>query len=228
MTAHKKFGFGMRALGMMAGVLMLAACGNGKSGDGAAKTDGFPPAAKTQIEVPADVAKSGTWGDVVYGDANAPVEIIEYASITCPHCAQFYRDEFPELKKEFIDTGKVKFIFRNFLLNRLDLAASTVARCGDMDTTKKLMQILYERQAQWEGSKTPEDELAAIARRVGISRTEFDRCLENTKMHEHLTKMSTIAQKQYQVKGTPTLFVNGIRIEGHGMDAIKKAIADAK
>ncbi|TNE61615.1 MAG: DsbA family protein [Alphaproteobacteria bacterium] len=230
MAIYKKFGSNMRMAGLLAGFLALAACDGGdKAGDSAdgKQMDGLPRAADSQVAVDPAVSQTGTWGDIVYGSADAPVEVIEYASLTCPHCAAFYKAVFPEIEKDYIESGKVRFVYRNYILNQLDLAASAVARCGDMESTKKMMQIYFARQREWAGSEKPIDELAALARRVGISRTEFDRCLSDTNMHKHLVELTQNAQKVYDVQGTPTLFVNGKRVDSNGLDALKEAIDGA-
>ena len=223
---HKKYHEIFKAIGAASVLLMVAACGD----SGADKqTEATPPteaAANPSIDTAVSADHSvGTWGDIVYGSADAPVTVIEYASLTCPHCASFARDIFPKIKAEYIDTGKVKFLYRNFLLNRLDLAASTVARCGDMKQTKKLMSVLFSRQNEWARAEDPQDALASLARRtVNMSRTDFDRCLSNVDMHKNLVAMTSKGADTFKVSGTPSVLVNGVMTENYGFEAVKKAI----
>ncbi len=169
---------------------------------------------------------AGTWGDIVYGDPDAPVEITEYASLTCPHCARFAADIFPKIKENYIDTGKVKFIYRNFVMNKYDMAASAVARCKSPEVTKKLMSVFFARQSAWVGAEDRVGALANLARRAGgISRTEFDRCVANQEMQKHLVKMGQDGAVRYKVNATPTILVDGDKVEQtNDWEAVKAAI----
>lgn len=217
---------------MIAGLLFgLAAC----SAESGSETESADPeviaaeeaaAASEAQELAAAAGGEGTWGDIVYGDPNAPVEVIEYASLTCPHCARFSADIFPKIKEEFIDTGKVKFVYRNYVMNQYDMAASVVARCKTPDVTKRLMSVFFDRQAAWIGSEDRVGALAGLARRAGgISRMQFDRCIANREMQQHLAKMTQDGAARYKVNATPTLLVEGDKIERtDSWDAIKAAI----
>lgn len=175
-----------------------------------------------------DESGSGHWGDIVYGSADAPVEIIEYASLTCPHCASFAADIFPKVKEKYIDTGKVRFVYRNFVMNQYDLAASTVARCKTADVTKKLMKVYFERQGAWLRTEDIQGSLASLTRRAaGISRVEFDRCIANQNMQKHLIKMTRDGQKEFNVTATPTIILEGDKLENYSWDNLQKAIDDA-
>ncbi|WP_262690258.1 DsbA family protein [Kordiimonas aestuarii] len=226
---YNKSAFSLRVTSAAAALLMLAACGD--QSDDKAATEG-EVVSMAPTEVPAEAgAEQGTWGDIIYGDADAPVTVIEYASLTCPHCATFAKDVFPEFKKKYIETGKVRVLYRNFIMNRVDLIASAAARCGDMEVTQKLMGLFFARQYDWARSQNPGDELASLARRVGISRTEFDRCVNNKDMHKHLMSLTKTAIDDYQVNSTPSFFVDGERVEfttfDDLMETMEKAIDDA-
>lgn len=224
--SYNKYVKSLRNAGAALSVLLLAACGDSTDGTGTTQT-GLPSAAETQISLEGIDTEGMTWGDIVYGNADAPVEVIEYASLTCPHCATFEATVLPKVLETYVATGKVRFVYRNFLMNRVDLAASTVARCGDMDVTQKLMEVYFARQHDWAGQPQPLDELAAIARRIGISRAEFDRCLSNTDMQKHLTEMRQIAMDTYGVNSTPTLFVNGKRVDSNAWEDLSDEIESA-
>ncbi len=226
---YKKYQDMFRSVGIASAFLMLVACGENdadKATDTATSTEVTAASTNTGNASSAPVDRSvGTWGDIVYGSEDAPVTVIEYASLTCPHCAGFAREIFPQIKKEFIDTGKIKFVYRNFLLNRVDMAASTVARCGDMKQTKKLMSVYFSRQNEWMRAENPQDALASLARRtVNMSRTDFDRCLSNVEMHKNLVAMTSGAADQYNISSTPQVVVNGEVTTDYSFETIKKAI----
>ena len=224
----------VRSLIVAVGCLVLAACGAeddavstkdveaaavnavAAASEDAASTD----TASTGTATPSDEAgeRTGTWGDIIYGDPNAPVEVIEYASLTCPHCADFAVNYFPAIKEKYVDTGKVKFVYRNFIFNRQDLAASTIARCSNPEVTRTLMKTLFARQHEWARSQNIIDDLASIARQAGISRVQFDRCLANRDMHAHLVEMTKKGSEDYQVNSTPSFFIDGKSVENWTRD----------
>ncbi|WP_374763573.1 thioredoxin domain-containing protein [Yunchengibacter salinarum] len=231
----------LRLLAIATFSLMLAACGNGSDSDGNGKAgdDAGSDAAMVADSAAAqgnstdganDSANDsgeGYRGDLVWGPEDAPVTVIEYASLTCPHCARFSTGTFPKIKETFVDQGQVKFIFRHFVMNQLDLAASTVMRCEGQPVAKKLLKVFFQRQQDWARAESPVDALAGYARRVGISRTQFDRCLSNTGMHRFLVKMSRDGQQEYNITGTPTLVVNGEKVEDFRWENLESVIRDA-
>src|ERR1700761_625180 len=120
-------------------------------------------------------------GDRVLGKDDAPGTIIEYASMTCPHCAHFAETTYPELKKRYIDTGKVKYIFREFPLDPLAAGAAMMARCADKDKFFPLIETLFQEQRKWAVEK-PIPQLMAIAKQAGMSEQTFNACLSDQKM----------------------------------------------
>ncbi len=170
----------------------------------------------------------GTWGDIVYGDPNAPVVVIEYASFTCPACANFAINIFPKIKENYIDAGKIKFVYRNLVRDQYDMAASLVARCRTPDVAKHLTKIFFERQRDWTGAEDKVAGLAMLARRaVGMSRIQVDRCIANTDMQQHLVKMTQGAAVRYNASATPTIIVDGSKVGVASLENIK-AVIDAK
>ena len=138
--------------------------------------------------------------DMTIGDAKAPVTIIEYASMTCPHCAHFDEVTFPELKKRYIDTGKVRFILREFPLDNLAAAAFMLARCAGKDDPAKyfaLVDTLFRQQQQWAVQK-PIPPLKAIAKQAGFTEETFNACLADQKILEGIEKMRQRAIEQLQ------------------------------
>ena len=146
--------------------------------------------------------KPGALPDMVMGNAKAPVTIIEYASMTCPHCAHFQETTFPELKKRYIDTGKVRYIFREFPLDNLAAAAFMLARCaGELDSGKyyAMIDTMFAQQRTWAVEK-PIPPLMAIAKQAGFTEKTFDACLANQKILAGIEGVRQRAIKEFQVE----------------------------
>lgn len=156
-----------------------------------------------------EVRDGVAFGDLVMGDPDAPVTIVEYASLTCSHCAAFHTDVFPAIKEQYIATGKVRFVYRNFTRDPADLAVGMLTRCVGPENAFELMAIFFDRQRQWAFGADPKTEIAAIARQqAGIGRTDFDACLANTDLQNSLVSMVQQGQSE-GVRGTPTFFIEG-------------------
>jgi protein-disulfide isomerase len=157
----------------------------------------------------------------VLGSPKAPVTVIEYASMTCPHCAHFSQTTFPELKKRYIDTGKVRFIFREFPFDKLAAAAFMLARCahtaaGSADGSGKYMAVvetLFAQQSQWVVEK-PLGPLQDIAKQFGFTADSFKACLTNQKVLDGIEAVRDRAVQKLGVNSTPTFFINGKKIVG--------------
>jgi protein-disulfide isomerase len=176
----------------------------------------FAGSALAQIVSTADLMKAQALPEMIMGDDKAPVTIVEYASMTCPHCAHFQETTFPELKKRYIDTGKVRFITREFPLDSLAAAAFMLARCaGETDKAKyfALVDTLYRQQRTWAVEK-PLPPLLAIAKQAGFSEKTFDACLSNQKLLDGIEEIRQRAQNEFKVESTPTFFVNGTKLPG--------------
>ena len=170
--------------------------------------------------------------DMILGDAKAPVTIIEYASMTCPHCAHFEETTFPELKKRYIDTGKVRYIAREFPLDTLAAAASMLARCastadGPTPDPKKyfaMVETLFRQQATWAVEK-PLPPLLAIAKQAGFTEKTFDACLADQKLLDGIDKVRQRAVDKFKVQSTPSFFINGTLTAGAlSIDEMSKLI----
>jgi protein-disulfide isomerase len=161
----------------------------------------------------ADLMQPNPLGEMSLGDANAPITVIEYASMTCPHCAHFSMTTFPELKKRYIDTGKVRFIFREFPLDRLALAGFVLARCAGPDKYFPVIETLFAQQRDWVVQK-PLQPLLAIFKQVGMNEQTFNSCLDNQQLAEGIDKVRSQAAEKFGVNSTPTFFVNGKRVNG--------------
>lgn len=176
----------------------------------------FDGAALAQTIPPADLLKPDALPEMSMGEDKAPVTVIEYASMTCPHCAHFQEVTFPELKKRYIDTGKVRYIFREFPLDSLAAAAFMLARCsGETDKTKyfALIDSLFRQQRTWAVEK-PLAPLFAIAKQAGFTQQTFDACLSNQKVLDGIESIRQRAVNQFKVESTPTFFINGTKLPG--------------
>ena len=155
--------------------------------------------------------------DFYIGEENAPITIIEYASMSCSHCADFHNDTLEELKKEFIDTGKVKFIFRDFPFNYPALAGSMILRCVPEDVRYDYMNGLYKLQNSWvnrDHSKT-RSELYKIMQSGGMQQDDFDACLSNVDLENQLLEGVMEAQREYKIGSTPSFIINGVLYSGN-------------
>lgn len=166
-------------------------------------------------EVPVEeLMKAGDLPDLVLGPENAKVTIVEYASMTCGHCKHFHDTAYPELKKKYIDTGKVRFIFREFPLDARAFAASMLARCAGPEKALPLIDVLFDKQQDWayvEGNPTPK--LFELAKQAGFTQESFDKCLTDQKLLDQLTAIHTKANEVFGVSATPTFFINGKRLQ---------------
>jgi protein-disulfide isomerase len=160
--------------------------------------------------------------DFILGDKKAPVVVIEYASLSCPHCAAFVRESFEKLKTEYIDSGKVQFIYRNFPLNQSALTAAMFAICQSEDHKNELpekyyatLKALLKTQDSWAFDEKYAERLEAIARLDGMSSERFKSCIANQALQEKILKHRMDAAKSLQLKSTPSFFVNGEISEGY-------------
>ena len=153
-------------------------------------------------------------GEQTQGDPKAPVSLIEYAAVTCPHCSDFFLHQFPELKSKYIDTGKVHFIFREFPLNALDVAGFMLARCAGDNKFFPIVDTLFEKQREWVVQK-PLEPLMAIAKQAGFTQQSFEECLKNQKVEDGIKWSRDRAAEKFGVSGTPTFFINGKKYTGN-------------
>lgn len=153
--------------------------------------------------------------DVALGPAEAKVTIVEYASMTCGHCSHFHGEVFPKIKEKYIDTGKVRFIMREFPLDNLAAAASMLARCAPADKVYPMIDMLFKTQAEWafvQGNPVPK--LFDVVKQAGFTQDSFDKCLTNQKLLDQINAQRTRASEQFGVSATPTFYVNGKKLQG--------------
>jgi protein-disulfide isomerase len=161
----------------------------------------------------AELMEPGPLGEASLGKEDAPVTVIEYASMTCGHCAAFHNKTYPELKKRYIDTGKVRYIMREFPLDPLAAGAFMLARCAGKDKYFPLIETLFNQQGTW-AVQRPIEPLFAIVRQAGFTRETFDACLKDQKMLEGIEQVRNRGSEKFKVDSTPTFFINGAIFKG--------------
>lgn len=173
-----------------------------------------PDAPKKDPDV-AELMTPGALPDMSIGSQDAPNVIVEYASMTCPHCAQYDKVVFPEFKTKYIDTGKARLIFREFPLDGLAARASMLARCAGPDRYFAMIDAMFQSQATWvvEGPEAL-DRLLQLARQAGFSKEKFDECLADKELFKKIVDERQRAHDKFGVDSTPSFFVNGKRLSG--------------
>jgi protein-disulfide isomerase len=157
--------------------------------------------------------KPGPLGDKIIGAETAPVTIVEYASVTCPHCATFHRETYPTLKSKYIDTGRVRLIFREFPTHppQIAIGGFMLARCAG-DKYFPMLDALFEQQQNW--AQDPYNGFLRIARQAGLSEQRFEACLKDQKLAEAIQEVAVRGNKEFKVESTPTFFINGKKFAG--------------
>ena len=158
-----------------------------------------------------------TENDFAIGDENAPITIIEYASLSCHHCADFHTKTLEKIKKEYVDTSKVRFVFRDFPFNYPALLGSMVLRCVPEDVRYVYMNALYQLQPNWvhkENAKSTQ-ELFKIMQSGGMTREEFDTCISNVDLENEILQGVVGAQSQFNIQSTPSFLIDGVLVEGN-------------
>ena len=176
----------------------------------------FVSEAMAQSQLAADVAKPPSLPDMALGPKDAAVTIVEYASMTCPHCAAFTEQVFPKLKQAYIDTNKIRFVFREFPLDIKAAAGSMLARCIAGDDPQKYfaaIHTLFKQQESWVMGKTSE-QLLLIGKQAGLSEAEVDKCLKDQALLDKIAADQKFANEKLGVNSTPSFFINGEMIKG--------------
>lgn len=182
--------------------------------------------------------------DIIVGDKDAPVEIIEYAAITCPHCAHFHADVYPVLKEKYLDTGKARLVYRNFIFdNPFDVFAAAMTRCVSEDDFFPVLEVYFHTQRDWNNQselkrifteqgreaaiKFAKSEVARIGETAGVNTDDAGQCFDNKAVIDYLLQVRQDAVEKYDVRSTPTVIVNGKKLDSNTIASIEKAIEDA-
>ena len=186
---------------------------------GLAALAGFSPLrliAEAMAQSAADVAKPVSLPDMALGPANASVTVTEYASMTCPHCAAFNENVFPKIKAEYIDSGKIRYVFREFPLDIKAAAGSMLARCIAKDDAGKyfaVIDMLFRQQNDWVTKNTTET-LTRVGKQAGLSQQAVEDCLKDQALLDKIAADQKFAAEVLKVSSTPTFFINGEMIKG--------------
>ena len=177
----------------------------------AAKPAAPQPAGKVDE---AKLMAAGSLKDMILGKPEAPVTIVEYASMTCPHCAHFATTTLPVIKEKYIDTGKAKLILREFPFDPRAAAAFMLARCAPEERYYPLVEVLFKQQEQWAGAANAEEPLLQISKLAGFTQESFKACLTNQKLLDDVNAVRERGANEFGVNATPTFFINGARYSG--------------
>ncbi len=166
-------------------------------------------------------------GDRILGDPSAPVTMIEYSSLTCPHCARFHTQTMPQVKKEWVETGKVRVIARHYPLDRLALFAALVAECLESnDSYFAFIHLLYKDQSRWARAGDPVGEISQRAKLVGLGQEDIERCISDESARRRIIEKMTEGRDSLGVNSTPTILVDGEKVR-NSYDEITDALNDA-
>ena len=218
-----------------AAAALLSACsdsgGSGQAGGGETTTP-TPPAAGGNAPAPrgtvgkAKLLEEGALPEKVLGDADAPVTMVEYASMTCGHCASFHKNTLPAIKKDYIDTGKARLIMREFPFDPRAEAGFMLARCAD-DKYFAMIDVLFQQQQSWVQVENAREALLQISRLAGFSQESFEACLTNQDLLNDVRAVRQRGANEFGVDATPTFFINGNRYAGALTVAEMSAIIDS-
>ena len=220
----------LSSLALLPAAIVLASCSDSSdqkaARETAPKTEPATPAETAKPAAPAvaapqpqgtvDMAKllePGALPDKVLGKDDAPVTIVEYASMTCSHCAHFANTTFPELKTKYIDTGKARLIFREFPFDPRAEAGFMLARCAD-DNYFAMVDLLFKQQESWAGVQDAKAALLQIAKLAGFSQESFEACLTDQKLLDDVRAVQRRGSQDFGVDSTPTFFINGNMYKG--------------
>jgi protein-disulfide isomerase len=191
------------SLRRLAGAALVCAAALAASGALAAS----PPQPDTTVDM-AKVLQPGSLAELTMGDP-AGVAVVEYGSLTCPHCAVFSKETFPQIKADYIDTGKVRFIFREFSRNTLDVAGFVLARCLGDDKAFAADELLFAQQDKWAFVDKPLEPLIAALRATGLTQEKATECLKNQKLADGIVAIAKRATDEVHLTGTPTFVIDG-------------------
>ncbi|MFQ5958248.1 MAG: DsbA family protein [Alphaproteobacteria bacterium] len=152
--------------------------------------------------------------DMVLGEAGAPVTILEYSSLTCPHCANFHNDTLPRIKERYIDSGKARLVYRDFPFDRVGVLAAAVAHCAGRDKYFGFLEVLFRTQKSWARAEDPVEALARVSRLGGLKRDAIDVCIADQELLDRILASRLNGAKEFGINSTPTFIINGEKLVG--------------
>jgi protein-disulfide isomerase len=170
--------------------------------------------AQADVALMARIMTPGALPEKAFGSPDAPVTIVEYASITCHFCMKFHSETWPSLKEKYVDTGKVRFVMREFPLDPLATAGFMLARCAGDDKWYPVLDLLYRSKEAWGHAQNPAEALLQTVRQAGFTRESFEACLKDEKLYENVRQVAERGSKDFGVDSTPTFFINGEKRTG--------------
>lgn len=171
------------------------------------------PAFAQSVDVE-ELMKPGTLPDKVLGNEDAPLTIVEYASMTCGHCANFHKTTYPHLKKEYVETGKARFVFREFPLDPVASAAFMLARSVPEDKYFEVVDFMFAEQRAWAFTQDPYNSLLNFAKQIGFTQESFEKVLTDQALLDGINATRDRASSEFGVNSTPTFFFNGNKVNG--------------
>lgn len=226
MTIHKPATRNPAAPGLIDRRTLMAGASLATLSAGAALS--LPTKAQAQdVSVDELMKKTTELEELTLGPADAKVVVVEYASMTCGHCARFHKNVFPELKKKYIETNKIRFIMREFPLDNLAAAASMLARCAGEGKTFPMIDVLFDKQADWAFVReNPVPALFEMSKQAGFTKESFETCLGDENLLKQIVSIKDRGASVFGITSTPTFFVNGTRLKGGGALADFEKIID--
>lgn len=182
---------------------------------GASPANAAPAVPPADAPAPAAAAPAApAEGAFVLGSPDAKITVIEFASMTCPHCAHFTTNTFPEVKKQFIDTGKIRFVFRDFPLDGIALRASMVAQCAGPERAEALVELLFRSQATWARAADPVVGLKQTVKLAGLGDAQIDACLADEALKNRIAQSRFDAERDYKIQSTPSFAIGSTVVSG--------------
>ena len=175
------------------------------------------PAAAQSVDI-AEFMKPGPLGEKSLGPEDAKVVLVEYASMTCGHCATFHKNTFAKIKEKYIDSNKIRFVFREFPLDNIASAAFMLARCAPEDKYFDVIDLMFAEQKTWAYTNNPLQSMMDFSKQIGFTQASFEACLTNQELLDGVRWVADRGSKKFDVSATPTLFLNGKKLSGGAMN----------
>ena len=175
------------------------------------------PAMAQSVDI-AEFMQPSPLGEMALGPEDAKVVIVEYASMTCGHCANFHKKTFGKIKEKYIDTNKIRFVFREFPLDNVASAAFMLARCAPKDKYFDVIDLMFAEQSTWAFTNNPLQSMMDFSKQIGFTQASFEACLTNQKLLDGVRWVAERGSKKFGVSATPTLFMNGKKLSGGALD----------